>query len=337
MLKIDKTKLKKGDIILSTSTHLQSKAIKYFTRSDISHAMIYVANSSVMDSTLEGVQARNIDKMFYDDSCAIYAYRLKEEIPQDRMQNIINYVRGENGAPYTLSGALSAVILPNVKGNGKQYCSRLISRAYAMEGIMFTKNADACTPAQIQKSSLVHLIENATLPVTTEDIEALERQGDTTIVFRAITSKLMVELRKIDPTIRVVNDINNALIKSPELDLRFSSALHTSGYLDFWKTDPTRFPWRYSPEKMIALYKNSNTETKPRILSYCNETLQHDADGDFKHWSTHMHTYQELEINTNLKTFSLLKTLYINLSNGHQNRINSAVALINLYSKKNYE
>ncbi|WP_343596893.1 hypothetical protein [Pseudomonas sp.] len=86
MKKIDSSKHKKGDIILSTSVEYQSKIIKFFTNSDIFHAMICVANSSVMDSTGEGVQGRNIDKMFYDDSCAIYAYRLKEEISPDRMQ-----------------------------------------------------------------------------------------------------------------------------------------------------------------------------------------------------------------------------------------------------------
>ena len=100
MKKIDSSKLKKGDIILSTSVEFQSKIIKFFTNSDISHAMICVANSSVMDSTGEGVQARNVDKMFYDDSCAIYAYRLKQAISPEQMQGVIDYVRSENGPAY---------------------------------------------------------------------------------------------------------------------------------------------------------------------------------------------------------------------------------------------
>ncbi|MCF5201032.1 YiiX/YebB-like N1pC/P60 family cysteine hydrolase [Pseudomonas syringae] len=334
MKKIDSSKLKKGDIILSTSVEIQSKIIKFFTKSDISHAMICVANSSVMDSTGEGVQARNIDKMFYDDSCAIYAYRLKQQISPEQMQCIIDYVRSENGAPYTLAGAVGAVVLPGVKGTGMQYCSRLVSRAYASEGIMFTSNPDACTPAQIQKSNLVELIPDAVTDVTPYDIEMLSRQGDTTILFRDATSKLMNELRKIDSSIRVISDIHSSLQKNPGLDDAITLALKSAGYLNFWQLEVSRFPWRYDLTIMVQLYHSSSDERKRGILDYCRSTLAHEADGDFNHWNKTMKIYQDLEIETHLQTFALLKNLYMTLSFGHGQRISHARTMLKVYGQR---
>ena len=70
--------LQRGDIVLTTSTEIESRLIKIGTLSDISHAMVCVSHGSVMDSTAEGVQSRNVQKMFYPDACAIYILRLKQ-------------------------------------------------------------------------------------------------------------------------------------------------------------------------------------------------------------------------------------------------------------------
>jgi hypothetical protein len=74
MKKIDYSKLEPGDIILTTSLAWESKVIRKATDSDISHAMLCVAPTSVMDSTGDGVQARTPQKLFYHDECAVYLY-----------------------------------------------------------------------------------------------------------------------------------------------------------------------------------------------------------------------------------------------------------------------
>jgi hypothetical protein len=55
MKKLSESSLKVRDIILTTTTAAVSKAIRTATRSGISHAMIYVADHSVIDATAEGV------------------------------------------------------------------------------------------------------------------------------------------------------------------------------------------------------------------------------------------------------------------------------------------
>lgn len=335
MIRIDISKLKKGDIVLSTSTKFQSKVIRFFTNSDISHAMIYVANGSVMDSTGDGVHARNIDKMFYEDGCAIYAYRLKRGISDEEMKNVLDYVRSETGSPYTAIGAMTSVVLPKIKGGDKQYCSRFVARAYAKAGIDITTNPDTCTPANIQKSPLLELIPNAVIPVTSADIELLKKEGDTTIAYRVVEAGLLKSLRTIRPSIRIMNDIDKVLKEEQELDSQFAEIFKKSGYVEFWQVERNRFPWRYGTVEIVKFY--NLIENKEDLLEYCKNTLINDAEGkgDFMHWDKNLERYENYERETGLRTFSLIKDLYINLTLGHKLRIESAKVLIRMYGGEN--
>jgi hypothetical protein len=83
--KIDYMQLQPGDILLTTSLAAESWSIRAGTKSDISHAMLYVSSTSVIDSTGDGVHARNLQKMFYDDKCAIHALRPKDPLTADQL------------------------------------------------------------------------------------------------------------------------------------------------------------------------------------------------------------------------------------------------------------
>ena len=199
---------------------------------------------------------------------------------------------------------------------------------------MFTKNPDACTPAQIQKSNLVELIPDAVATVTQEDIDLLSRQGDTTILFRESTSKLMSELKSIDSSVRVVSDIHTSLLKNPELDDSIASALKRTGYLNFWEVEVSRFPWRYDLTTMAQFYHSGDEVRKSGIIDYCESTLEHEACGDFDHWGKMMLVYQDLEVRTHLQTFALFKNLYMKLAFGHQERLKCARTILKLYGQK---
>ena len=64
--RLDDAVLYPGDIVLTTTTAAISKMIRVATRSDISHAMVYVENCSVIDATGEGVHARNTQRIFFE-------------------------------------------------------------------------------------------------------------------------------------------------------------------------------------------------------------------------------------------------------------------------------
>lgn len=173
MKRIDFFKLRKGDILLTTSVGKKSGVIRAVTRSDISHAMLYVAHGSVMDSTGDGVHARNLQRQIYDDDCAIYAYRTKDAIDSETMDNIIAYVRSETGAPYATFEAMKSPLKWGVKGGKAQFCSRLVARAYANAGYPLTDNPDFTTPADLQKSPRLQSIPDVVLHVTAQEKKGL--------------------------------------------------------------------------------------------------------------------------------------------------------------------
>ena len=84
--RLDVERLQAGDIILTTTNAPISRGIRLATRSDISHAMIYVQGHSVIDATDEGVHARNTQRLFFEADCAVHALRPKTPLTPDQAQ-----------------------------------------------------------------------------------------------------------------------------------------------------------------------------------------------------------------------------------------------------------
>lgn len=59
-----------GDVVLTTTPDPMSQTIRKFTGTDISHTMICEDTSSVIDSTGDGVHARNLRRIILEPGCA---------------------------------------------------------------------------------------------------------------------------------------------------------------------------------------------------------------------------------------------------------------------------
>ena len=62
MKRIKVERLEPGDIVLTADSGKTSRIVRKATKGAVSHAMICVQHSSVIDSTSIGVQARNIQR-----------------------------------------------------------------------------------------------------------------------------------------------------------------------------------------------------------------------------------------------------------------------------------
>lgn len=323
--------LKKGDVVLTTSAQKKpSGIIRTVTKSDISHAMICVSHGSVIDSTGDGVQARNIQKIFYDDSCEIYILRPKDSLSEDVISRIVNYARASTGTRYSLHEAVASVKPQlNKEGGKRQFCSRMVARAYAHGGVNLVDNPDYCTPEDIKKSKLLIQIEPSALSVSQEEITAIQEEGDTTEGMRKVTNTLLGKLRELNDKVESVNDISHLVVQNPELDDAVSKALEESGYLDFWKVEITRFPWRYDSLLMVQFYHSLDD---PKVLlDYCSETLSQDKNGDFEHWQLNAKTYGNLASHYGYQAFRLFAELYLKLSFYHTQRVKAAEILLKVY------
>ena len=110
MKRLQPLNLERGDIILTTTTASVSKAIRAGTKSDISHAMIYMQHCSVIDATSEGVQARNTQRMFFEDECTLHVFRLKAGLTSEQAEQICQFARQKVGSEYSIREAIRTVI-----------------------------------------------------------------------------------------------------------------------------------------------------------------------------------------------------------------------------------
>tara|TARA_B100000676_G_C18026491_1_gene815923 strand:+ start:646 stop:1656 length:1011 start_codon:yes stop_codon:yes gene_type:complete len=334
MKKINTDILKKGDVVLTTTSGKDSGFIRKVTNSDISHAMICVAYGSVIDSTGEGVQARNIQKLLYDDECAIYILRLKTPLSEVQSDSIVNYARSSTGTSYTKIEAAKS-IAPEIAGKGgvKQFCSRIVARAYASAGIMLVNNPDYCTPNDLKKSELLMQVDNPWIKVSDNEVEVIKQVGDATEGMREKTNKLLTAIRALEPNVESLNDIDSLVIRRPDFDCLIANAFRTSGYLEHWKEELSRFPWRYD-QILITQFYHSLSDPK-ELIQYCRDTLRDDENGAFAHWEANARGYSEANRMYPRETFRLLNDLYTQLSLNHHKRILSARLLINTYGKSN--
>lgn len=334
MKKININNLKKGDIVLTTSSSKKTSGIiRTVTNSDISHAMICVSYGSVIDSTGDGIQARNIQKILYDDSCAIHILRTKEPLSEEIIDQITDYARSLIGTRYSVFEAAASVAPKLMKKSGsKQFCSRMVARSYAYAGVSLVVNPDYCTPNDIKKSELLFFVDEPSVQVDEEEIQVIKNLGDTTEGMRNVTNQLLSELREIEPSIESINDIDGLIVRRPELDPMVSKILKESGYLDFWKVELSRFPWRYDPLKIVQFY---HALKDPEVLlDYCHETIKQDRNGDFKHWQLNAQVYRGLHERFNLETFALYAELYLKIYFHHELRVKSANVLLQIYGSK---
>jgi hypothetical protein len=259
-----------GDIVLTTTPEPLSQSIRKVTGSDISHAMICVGKSSVVDSTGDGVHARNLGRLILEPSCAGHVLRPANSLTTDQLRSVISFARAAVGTRYTMTGATKSVLAGFVAGR-RQFCSRLVAQAYRNAGVNLVSDADFCHPGEFLNSvalvEVPHVLRNLNLEEEAdwrEDIDNVQAMRDS-------TNALLREARKLCPVIESLNDIDAYLMEHPEGDAHLVEALRSSRYLELWRDELERNVWQYNVALMEG-HKDS-AEHKQR---YCEALLEDD-------------------------------------------------------------
>lgn len=318
MRKLDESVLQIGDIILTTTTDLLSKGIRKVTGSDISHALVYVESSSVIDATGDGVHSRNTQRLFWEDECSIYVLRLAEGLNGAQSRRIVNYVRGRIGTRYSKVEAARSV-LGGVRSPGrKQFCSRLVAQAYANAGLALVTDPNYCAPEQLKNSVRLVAVHGAIQQVGDEEMKRWEGIHDTPQIMRDATNALLSGARDRNASIEDVNDIDHHLQVSPGDDGYFSELYERSGYLAVWVAERERNRWQYDLQAMLD-------EPGPDAAKrqYCENLLGDDDEGMVR-FEVARAGYSLLAEEYPLETFRKLRTLYEKLVELHLNRRQTA-------------
>ncbi|MBS0155117.1 MAG: hypothetical protein JSS38_11015 [Nitrospira sp.] len=294
-------KLNVGDLILTTTSSPISQAIRLATKGDISHAMLYVDTCSVVDATLEGVQARNTQRILLENDRAVHVLRLKDKASSQEIISVCDYVRARIGTQYSVKEAIRSGIGGSDTWTRKQFCSRLVAQAYASVGIHLVADENFCSPNDILESNLLKEIYDVTRAANEDDLRITD-VTDKTQLMRDATNKLLKCTRAKNKTIEDINDILAHLQNTPSDDDYFHNALIESGYLTVWQRDIDECFWRYDLATLEAM------PATDKVKSYCLNTLN-DVGRSRRRCALNASGHDRLFQRFPLKTFKALRDL----------------------------
>lgn len=301
---LDEERLRLGDIILTTQDHPISKGIRGATKSDISHAMIYVARGSVIDSTGEGVHARNTQRLFFNDHCAVHVRRLATRPGEQMIKCAISFARNQIGTRYSTAEAVRSALGTSRVPTRQQFCSRLVAQSYAWAGCPLVADPAYCTPEELKNSSLLIAVTDAVIQVSDAHVAEITRDFDTNDVMRELTNALLKSARTVNPRIESLRDIDAHLVETVSDDERFARFFTESGYLTAWQAEFQKNPWQYDARQLIAM---PGDPTGKR--DYCLGVLK-DHGEMIQRRDENRVGYTILHQQFGLRCFAQLKTLY---------------------------
>jgi hypothetical protein len=314
MKKLNESALAVGDVILTTSKELVSKGIRFFTGSDISHAMLYVQSHSVIDATGDGVHSRNTQRLHYPDDCPIYALRLKAPLPMDKLQKVIDFARSHVGTEYSSRQAAKTAFGGGNTWTRKQFCSRLVAQAFAKAGVLLVPAPNYCSPQDIKESNLLVQVPNVSVDISDTEKAAIDNIPNTQQMMIEATNILLEGARKINPGIQCLSDLDRFLIHSPEHDGDFAALYVSSGYLNLWKIEREKNECQYDSGLFCAA-------PFPEEIKkwYCDQLLQGRDEIEMRYRNNYV-VYDGYLQQFPYKTFQLLRELYKTLLDLHLQR-----------------
>nr|WP_319390395.1 YiiX/YebB-like N1pC/P60 family cysteine hydrolase [uncultured Cohaesibacter sp.] len=199
--------LKPGDIILTASRSKTGKAIRVSTRGSVSHAMICVQQGSIIDSTSDGVQARNLQRELFEDDEEFFAFRLKEELPAHKVAQIVDFARSEIGTRYSKIEAARTVLGGSKPRDRREFCSRLVARAYQSAGVQLVPDHDYCSPEDLRNSPLLTELPEISETVDPDEIAWMQGRPNPIEMTRDAQNFVLSVARRIDASVENLQDI----------------------------------------------------------------------------------------------------------------------------------
>jgi len=321
MRKLDETVLELCDIVLTSDSGITSRVVRKHTDSDISHAMLYVQNHSLIDSTGDGVHASNTQRNLFADDSSVYVLRTRAPLTDLQKQSIVTYARTQIGTSYAKLQAAAVARLnplkPSTTNSRKQFCSRLVAQAYAYAGIDLVETPDYCSPNDLKSSQLLEPVPTAIRTATEAEI-AFANTFDSTKLMQDTSNALLTKAREKSGHIEAISDIDTHLFQHPADDQFMTDALKISGYLGVWRHDYKENPWHYDLDLMSEIEHTSAVE------EYCKSTVsQRDTT---ERLQKNRIGYVQYFRSSNLQYFKELAELYKLLSDLDRKRLTVAQA-----------
>lgn len=314
-----------GDIILTARDALGSKAIRKATGGRFSHAMLYVADHSYIHSDPDGVHSGNTQRLLFaaDDHSAVL--RLSSVNSSVIIERACIFARTQIGTQYSVPEAARSKfrrVSDKADDSNRQFCSRLVAQAYSSAGLNLVSNPNYCYPSDFCASPLLAPVVKTLRKATSEEVEFAKTESPLERQARA-TNYILTEIRALSGLdIQNFDQIPSFVMGNPEYDEAVCEIVRSSGYLDFWKVDVLRNPWRYDLEKFMRL----PIPNDDRIQLATKELAG--AQGQLNQFMFMHDQYMSLWIKIQLEYFRSELDLYRNLVAMAKQRVETAQHVI---------
>lgn len=278
--------------------------------------MICVQRGSIIDSTSDGVQARNLQRELFEDDEAFFAFRMKEELPTHQISQIIDFARSEIGTRYSKTEAARSVLGGPKPRTKREFCSRLVARAYQSVGVQLVPDHDYCSPEDLRNSPLLIELRDVSESIAADEIAWMETQANPIQMTQDAHNEVLSVARQLDASIENFQDLDRLVRERPEYDAVIAKAYRETGYLDLWKHELGTHPWRYDLDEMLSMQNASNLE---ELRDYCIETINEAYSGGIR-FSVNLIHYQQAQKIARRETLEQLIALYKTLVQNDQNR-----------------
>lgn len=277
MFILDTDRLCVGDIILTADTTLLSKGIRAATGGSFSHAMLYVADHSYIHSDGAGVHAGNTQRRLFAEEGHAAVLRLRGT-DVSAVDRACMYARTQVGKQYSKAEAIRSRKFRDeaeqVEDSNRHFCSRPVAQAYAFAGLQLVPNPDYCYPIDFASSPLLELVAPPLRRARASEIKFAQSESPLERQTRA-TNFILDEVRKLSgQDIQTFEQLPAFLIENPQHDGAVCAIVKESGYLDFWKEDVLRNPWRYDAVEFRKLPDGERERAAQRELHAAEQQLQ---------------------------------------------------------------
>ncbi|MBK5008622.1 hypothetical protein IAE33_000482 [Pseudomonas sp. S60] len=258
---IERSLLKRGDIVLTAENTLISKGVRLGTASRYSHASIWV-EGTLIEAVQAGVFSKNPQRIILDKPSHCVVLRSKKPLSEQELDQICLYARNQVGSLYALDEATLALPrrLMKLESTKKQFCSRLVALAYAEIGYDFINlnSPHYCTPGKLARTKAFEVVPGVVREALPDEVEfaksndPLKKNAEITFEWLAKVRALVQSNPELNATydIQTINDVGDMLVKQPELDEIVVNFLHENEYLTFFNNDMKVNTYRYHPDLM---------------------------------------------------------------------------------------
>lgn len=258
---IDLNRLQLGDIILASYDRGTSEMMEKATGCPYHHAMIVVADCSIIHSFEEGVHSANPMRDVFERAEDLVVLRLKDRVDFNLLVGAVNFVRRKVGTSYSkmergrvLRPGMGESVAPN-----RQYCSRLVAQAYREFGIDLVNNADYCSLRELLESNKVEVIRDILYKGNDEQLEYARGSSEIEEKQNNATNMLLLEARNLtDADMQTLEQLEKFVSENPEFDERITKIVEASGYLELYQIDmknnPEHYDFRVLRDKVAMIH-----------------------------------------------------------------------------------